>query len=327
MVNMSKRQKDNDTDNQPPCVEQAGPEGRPHYGSITGHSSPTQSTVDGLAPNSPASLRTEVGNVEPSDRGFSRTGASKHSGITTRESHVIDRPDAAANEAADINASIATTAQLRANKEAVREFLEEESLSRAYDSERDFGVFNHVALDPMAFVAVDSALGSISPDWDKFVRQSSGLSCDFISYKARLEDVTRPDGSYGRVMCGMHEAVVIYKVSASTTPLALKALREVQLPIIAIVCDLEEGLEIWVKADWESWSSYSDAQYSVMHTMRDAGIDGIITEPQSRWMIPGSFPMGSSYSKANRRRLLFACRDPHELGMAGSINDLSYALY
>jgi hypothetical protein len=324
---MEKHTQNNNIDTQTPRPDKPGLEGRSNHNTIANGSSPTQGTVDGVASNSPASLRTEVGNVEPSDRGFPANGASKHSGITTGESHVIDHPDASANEAADINASIATSAKLRANEEAMWEFLEEDNLSRAYDSERDFGVFNHVALDPMTFVAVDSVLSSISPGLDKFVRQSSGLSCDFISYKARLEDVTRPDGSYGRVMCGMHEAVVIYKVSASTTPLALKALREVQLPIIAIVCDLEEGLEIWVKADWESWCSYSDAQYSVMHIMRDAGIDGIITEPQSRWMIPGSFPMGSSYSKANRRRLLFACRDPHELGMAGSINDLSYAAY
>lgn len=220
-----------------------------------------------------------------------------------------------------------TTTKLSPNEEAMREFIEAENLSRDYDSAREFGVFNHAALNPMAFVEVDSILSNLSPRLDKFTRQSSGLPCDFVSYKGGIEDVTRPDGSYGRVMHGMYQAVVIYKVSPSTTPLALKALREVQLPIIAIVCDSMEGLEIWVKVDWESWQSYSDAQYRVMLTMREAGIVGIVSEPESRWMIPGSFPMGSSYSKANRRRLLFACRDPHEFGMAGSTNDLAGVLY
>ncbi len=219
-----------------------------------------------------------------------------------------------------------TTTKLSPNEEAMREFIEAENLSRDYDSAREFGMFNHAVLNPMAFVEVDSILSNFSPRLDKFNRQFSGLSCDFVSYKARIEDVTRPDGSYGRVMCGMHQAVVIYKVFEST-PLALKALREVQLPIIAIVCDSMEGLEIWVKADWEPGQSYSDAQYRVMLTMREAGIVGIVSEPESRWMIPGSFPMGSSYSKANRRRLLFACRDPHEFGMAGSTNDLAGVLY
>lgn len=219
-----------------------------------------------------------------------------------------------------------TTSKLSPDEEAMREFIEEENLPRDYDSAREFGMFNHVALDPMAFVEVDSSLSNLSPGYDKFTRQSSGLPCDFISYKARIEDVTRPDGSYGRVMSGMYRAVVIYKVSVST-PLALKALREVQLPILAIVCDSMEGLEIWVKADCEAWQSYSDAQYNVMLTMREAGIAGIVSEPECRWMIPGSFPVGSSYSKANRRRLLFACRDPQQFGMVESTNHLAGALY
>jgi hypothetical protein len=202
-------------------------------------------------------------------------------------------------------------------RQANQAFLQEGDLPLKYNAARDFGVFNRVVLKPGTMVEVDSLEGRASAGFGRL-----GKSRVFASYKADLDDVVRFDGSYGRVL-NEFKSVMIYKVPAEITPSALKVLPEVQLPITAVVCDEFEGLEIWVNQDRDLWRSCADFQYGIIRAMRSAGIEGLVAEPQSYWMIPGSIPEGSSHTKPVRRRLLFACSEPHSFGMDFSQNELS----
>lgn len=207
-------------------------------------------------------------------------------------------------------------------KVAIRDFIKGYNRHLAFIPELEFGLFNRTALEPTAVFAVRSDIDMSFPGVDRVVQEPC-KHVGLFSYRALLEDVIRPKGSFGRVLGGMRQSTLIYQVPATVLPSALKALPQVQLSITAVVCDETRGLEIWVKLNQLSWRSYSDAQYGVMQTMRGAGIDGVIKEPESQWMIPASIPMDTPEPKAHTRRLLFACCDPNPLGMALSNNILA----
>ena len=294
---MQKHQHGNNDDTQTPCPDKPGLEGRPNHDTIANGSLLTQGTVDGVAATALDSLRTDA----------------SHAGT-------------AGGKGADTSVGATTTKPLGPISEAIGCSISKESLSPDCNPAREFGMFNRLVLEPMTVVAVRCPLELAFPELDGLSRGPSKRP-SFVSYKAHLDDVTRPDGAFGRVLAGMHQTMVIYSVSASMIPQALKALPQVELPISAVVCDAVVGLEVWVKSDWESGRSYSDDQYQVMQTMRGAGIEGIIKEPQSLWLIPGSMPTGSSDSNSLRHRLLFACGDPDALGMDASTNEVSDPMY
>ena len=286
---MDKHQQSNNVDNQTPRSEKA--ELKTHD-PVTNGLRLTQGVVDGGTVTGLVSLLT----------GASLGGASNRKG----------------------QGSTATT-QYANSFEGVRQgiqaFLREEDLPLKYNPAREFGVFNRVVLRTSTTVEVNSLGGRASAGFGRF-----GESGFFVSYKAQLGDVVRTDGSYGRVL-NEFKSVVIYKVPSKTTPSVLKVLPDVPLPISAVVCDEIEGLEIWVNKDRDSRHSFADFQYRVIQDMRSAGIEGVVSEPQSYWMIPGSIPEGSSGSKPVRRRLLFACSQPSSFGMGSSHNELSGICY
>ena len=292
---MSKNQQNNNDVSQPQRLEMSLQGGS--SGQVINSSLPPQGAVDDVATNSTQVVQTLVG----------------YAGITD-------------GKGADTNGEAIAAKHLDSISAAIGSFISKESLSPDCDPAREFGVFNRSVFEPMTFVAVRCPLELAFPALDGLSRGPSKRP-SFVSYKAHLDDVTFPDGAFGRVLAGMHQTMVIYSVSASMIPQALKALPQVELPISAVVCDAVVGLEVWVKSDWESGRSYSDDQYQVMQTMRGAGIEGIIKEPQSLWLIPGSMPTGSSDSNSLRRRLLFACGDPDALGMDASTNEVSDPMY
>ena len=292
---MSKNQQNNNDVSQPQRLEMSLQGGS--SGQVINSSLPPQGAVDDVATNSTQVVQTLVG----------------YAGITD-------------GKGADTNGEAIAAKHLDSISAAIGSFISKESLSPDCNPAREFGVFNRSVFEPMTFVAVRCPLELAFPALDGLSRGPSKRP-SFVSYKAHLDDVTFPDGTFGRVLAGMHQTMVIYSVSASMIPQALKALPQVELPISAVVCDAVVGLEVWVKSGWKSGRSYSDDQYQVMQTMRGAGIEGIIKEPQSLWLIPGSMPTGSSDSNSLRRRLLFACGDPDALGMDASTNEVSDPMY
>ena len=285
---MDKHQQSNNVDNQTPRSDKPGLDGLTNHDTVTGRSLLDQRAVDGATAVALVGLQTAAVLVGPSNRkGRGNKASPKY------------------------------TSSLEHARRAMMDFLQEGDLPLKYNPGKEFGVFNRVVLQPRTTVEVDSLQGRSFAGFGQL-----GKSGVLVSYKAHLDDVVRPDGSYGRVL-NEFKSVMIYKVPAETTPLALKALPEVLLPISAVVCDEFEGLEIWVNHDWDLWHSRADFQFGIIQAMRSAGIEGIVAEPQSYWMIPGSLPERSSHAKPVRRRLLFACSEPHSFGMNASKNELS----
>lgn len=291
-VNMDNKHQSNNVESQTLSHNMPGLEGRPNHDIIANGSLVTKGAVEGVAVTALVGLLTGASLGDASDR---KDQGSK--------------------------ASAKDTNSLEGVRQAIQAFLQEGDLPLKYNPARELGVFNRVVLQSRTTVEVNSLRGRAIAGVGRF--SESGF---FASYKVHLDDVVRPDGSYGRVL-NEFRSVVIYKVQSKTTPSALKLLPEVLLPISAVVCDEFEGLEIWVKQDRDSWRSFADFQYGVIQAMRSAGIEGIVAEPESYWMIPGSLPEGSSRSKPIRRRLLFACSDPSSFGMDSSHNELSDIWY
>lgn len=287
--------------------------------------------MSGLASNAEAkSISTgdkpgQVTQELPSEeRQILTAEASEHSGAPTGEGNMTSRLATTGDKRGDINA--ATTIPLERVRRAIQAFILEEDLSLRYDQAREFGLFNRAALEPFSLVAIRSSVDMVFPGIDQCA-QPIRPNGTFVSYKAYHEDVVRPSGSLGRYLRGMDRSMVIFEVPVPMIPSALEALPRVQLPISAIVCDDQDGLEIWITTDCSVWKSHPDAQYGVLQTMLTAGIEGIVKWPDSDWLMPGSVPMAPSDPECLRRRLLFACRDPHPWGLSGSINELSGALY
>jgi hypothetical protein len=222
-------------------------------------------------------------------------------------------------------ATIANDAQDVIEK-AIRAFFRREAISSPYDPEREFRLFNHVALDPMSLIAVDAVRASrvTSPEESgEEVKEFSG----FISYKANHKDVVRPDGAFGRVLIGPPKANVILRVPPLGIPNALWAVSRVTLPIRAIVCDAHEGLDIWVEFYGNHDCPYYAIMDDVLLAMSALGINGKSYDEQAQWLIPGSMPPDPYNSKSLRRRLLFASDKPKMEGMRASLNLLSGALF
>jgi hypothetical protein len=205
---------------------------------------------------------------------------------------------------------------------AVRKFYCCGALSSTYDPEREFRLFTHVVLAPMALVAVNAGQSSAGPSPDKTDEEFQGLS-GFVSYKANRKNVVRPEGSFGRVVSGYDELNMIFRVPPEGIPEALQVASTVKFPIRAIVCDITDGLDIWVKYYWASNSSFQAAMDDLLLTMRAEGIQGEVCDERSQWLIPGSMPEDPSNPKSLRRRLLFATDRTRRKGLKDSPNLLS----
>jgi hypothetical protein len=215
-----------------------------------------------------------------------------------------------------------TNANQDSVEKAVRAFYHNGDLSSDYDPEREFRLFNHVVLAPMALVAVNGGrpLTDLGPDGTG--EEFQGLS-EFESYKANLKNVVRPEGSFGQVVSGYGELNIIFRVPPEGIPDALQVASTLQFPIRAIVCDTTDGLDIWVKHYWAPKSWFDADMDDLLLTMRAKGIKGKVCDERSQWLIPGSMPADPSNPKSLRRRLLFATDRTRRKGLKESLNLLS----